>query len=292
MANKRYYWLKLMKDFFVQARIKKLRRIAGGDTYVIIYLKLMLLSINTDGVITFESIEDTIEEELALILDEEIDNIKVVLAYLMANNLCHQISNNEYDFTEVQNLIGSETASAERVRKHRINKQKVLHCNNDVTDVKQLETKSNTEKESESYEEEKEEEKLNYFEEFYIWLPKPKKFRTDKKWHKQKIKNNLLVNDKQTLENYKSFINELQSNNLQKTTIDASKQQFELLQQLMSEKTPNEIYSLNESKEYQDLFTEDTSNFIHNQGGLVELRSKFEDENNHAWLFQQLYEEY
>lgn len=44
--NKRYYWLKLMEDFFRNARIKQLRKIAGGDTNVVIYLKLMLLTIN------------------------------------------------------------------------------------------------------------------------------------------------------------------------------------------------------------------------------------------------------
>ena len=32
-GNKRYYWLKLSEDFFRQKEIKKLRRIAGGDTY-------------------------------------------------------------------------------------------------------------------------------------------------------------------------------------------------------------------------------------------------------------------
>ena len=34
MSNpKKYYWLKLKKDFFNQKEIKKLRKIAGGDTY-------------------------------------------------------------------------------------------------------------------------------------------------------------------------------------------------------------------------------------------------------------------
>lgn len=36
---KRYYWLKLPDGFFRQKAIKKLRKIAGGDTYTIIYLK-------------------------------------------------------------------------------------------------------------------------------------------------------------------------------------------------------------------------------------------------------------
>lgn len=43
--NKRYYWLKLMDDFFDSKRIKKLRKMAGGDTYTIIYLKMQLLSL-------------------------------------------------------------------------------------------------------------------------------------------------------------------------------------------------------------------------------------------------------
>ena len=49
--NKKYFWLKLKDNFFNQKEIKKLRRIAGGDTYTIIYLKLQLLSIKKEGVI-------------------------------------------------------------------------------------------------------------------------------------------------------------------------------------------------------------------------------------------------
>ena len=36
---KQYYWLQLKEDFFRQKEIKLLRKIAGGDTYTIIYLK-------------------------------------------------------------------------------------------------------------------------------------------------------------------------------------------------------------------------------------------------------------
>ena len=50
-AQKRYYWLKLQDGFFTSKRIKKLRRLAGGDTYTIIYLKMQLLAMKTDGVL-------------------------------------------------------------------------------------------------------------------------------------------------------------------------------------------------------------------------------------------------
>ena len=32
MANKKYYWLRLMSDFFNRREMKKLRKIAGGET--------------------------------------------------------------------------------------------------------------------------------------------------------------------------------------------------------------------------------------------------------------------
>ncbi len=133
-----------MKDFFQQARIKKLRKIPGGDTYVVIYLKMMLLSINSNGVIIFESIEPTFEEELALTLDEDIDAVKVLVAFLAANNLIEQKSNCDFFMVEVSNLIGSETSSTQRSRKSR-EKQKLLHCNTSATN-------SNTEKSREELE--------------------------------------------------------------------------------------------------------------------------------------------
>jgi predicted phage replisome organizer len=152
MANKRYYWLKLMKDFFQQARIKKLRKIPGGDTYVVIYLKMLLLSINTDGIIIFESIEPTFEEELALTLDEDLDAVKVLVAFLAANKLIEKKGKENFFMVEVSDLIGSETASTQRSKKSRNRKkeeQKLLHCNTSATTLQHQATKCNTEIEKE-----------------------------------------------------------------------------------------------------------------------------------------------
>ena len=48
-TNKRYYWIKLKEEFFTDKRIERLRRISGGDTYTIIYLKLLLLSLKDEA---------------------------------------------------------------------------------------------------------------------------------------------------------------------------------------------------------------------------------------------------
>lgn len=138
MAEKRYYWLKLKEDYFNSPKIKKLRKIAGGDTYTIIYLKMQLLSIKNNGIIEFEKIEPTFQEELALKLDEDVENVSVTLAYLQTQGLIDMNENNEFLLLEASNNIGSESESAERVRQFREREnQKALQCNGSVTGVLQ-----------------------------------------------------------------------------------------------------------------------------------------------------------
>lgn len=132
--TKKYYWLKLKDDFFRDKRIKKLRRIAGGDTYTVIYLKMQLLSIKNNGVLIYEGIEDNFAEELALELDEDTENVKVTLAFLHSNGMIEETEQDHFLMTETIKCIGSESTSAERVRKHREKKaQKMLQCNTEVT---------------------------------------------------------------------------------------------------------------------------------------------------------------
>ena len=64
--DKKYYWLKLKEGFFRDKKMKKLRRIAGGDTFTIIYLKMQLLSLRHEGKLYFEGVEDDFAEEIAL----------------------------------------------------------------------------------------------------------------------------------------------------------------------------------------------------------------------------------
>lgn len=140
--SKKYYWLKLKEDFFRSKEIKKLRKIAGGDTYTIIYLKLQLLSIKTEGLIEFDGTEQNMIEQLALEIDEDADNIGMTITYLINNKLIESNENQNILVSSVIPLIGKETDSAERVRKHRELHQKALQCNVDVT-------KCNTELEKE-----------------------------------------------------------------------------------------------------------------------------------------------
>ena len=138
MSNpKRYFWLKLHKDFFQRKEIKRLRKIAGGDTYTIIYLKMLLRSIMSDGKLYFDGLEDDFASELALDLDEKEENVQITIQYLLKSGLLEMCSDEEYYLPDTKDSTGCETAVASRVRKHR-ERKKALQCNADVTQVKQL----------------------------------------------------------------------------------------------------------------------------------------------------------
>ncbi len=123
---KRYYWLKLKDDWFDSKVIKKLRRIAGGDTYTIIYLKTLLLSLKNEGKLYYEGVEESFEEELALELNEDPDNVRVTMNFLKSYGLLEIVDTDEYMLTEVPTSIGSESGAAERMRRSRANKNKKL----------------------------------------------------------------------------------------------------------------------------------------------------------------------
>lgn len=144
---KRYYWLKLPKDFFEDKAIKRLRQIAGGDTYTIIYLKMLLKSMEDDGKLFYEGIEDTICDEIALDINENADDVQVTISYLEKKGLLI-VTDSEVELTRLTEMVGSESAVTERVRKHR-EAQKLLQCNDSVLQGNTIETKCNTEKEIE-----------------------------------------------------------------------------------------------------------------------------------------------
>ena len=142
---KRYYWLKFKEDFFDSKSIKKLRKMAGGDTYVIIYLKMQLKALKTDGMLEFTGVEQDFADELALDIDESPDDVRVVLTFLLTYGMCECSDNVHYFLPYVIENTGSETASTQRVREYR-ERQKALHCNADETQVKRI---GNAEKEIE-----------------------------------------------------------------------------------------------------------------------------------------------
>lgn len=146
-SKRRFFWLKLKNDFFDAKEIKKLRRIAGGDTFTIIYLKMLLKSITNEGRLYFEGVEDNFIEELALDIDEEVDNVKVTVLFLQKQGLLLTCDDVEYTLPQAVENVGSEGVSAERMRRMRQSeKQKLLsHSDGEASHCAHIVKKSDVE---------------------------------------------------------------------------------------------------------------------------------------------------
>ena len=131
VKNKRYYWIQLAQDFFKSKEMKLLRKIAGGDTHTIIYLKMMLISLEDGGHIYYDGLADNLAEEIALVIDENVEDIKITLIFLESKGLLTRKNDRDYFLEQIPEMVGSETASTRRSRKHR--ELRVLHCNTIAT---------------------------------------------------------------------------------------------------------------------------------------------------------------
>ncbi len=117
--NKRYYWLKLKKDFFDGKMIKILRTFEQGDRMIMTFLKIELHSLENDGYIYYENMLPTFEQELAIAIDEDTELVKTTLETLLRFGAIRKEDENKYYITALEDCIGSETGSARKMRKKR-----------------------------------------------------------------------------------------------------------------------------------------------------------------------------
>ncbi len=124
----------MQEDFFEQKEIKALRRVAGGDTFTIIYQKMLLKSLRTDGLLYYEGMGKDFSDEVALDIDEDLDNVAITIQFLKQKGLIFSGSKDEYEMSKVKLMVGSETPQAERMRRLREkSREKTNNENKSVT---------------------------------------------------------------------------------------------------------------------------------------------------------------
>lgn len=157
--TKIYFWLKLDNNFYKNLAIKKARRLAGGDTMVIIYQKLMLESLQNNGVLYFEGVLENIVEELSLQLDEDIENVAMTLDLFTKSGLIQLNDSNDIEMLQVPALIDQETnwskykrdtRKKEDVKKLDIVQPLSNHCPTEIELEKEKELEKEIKLESES----------------------------------------------------------------------------------------------------------------------------------------------
>jgi len=147
--EKRYYWFKFKEGFFDDIKIKKLRRLAGGDTYTIIYLKMMLKSLKTGGFLEFVGIEENLPKEIALEIDEDEENVSIAFKYLMSVGLIEEVDEKKVMLAEVIENTGSDSDKGLMMKRLRARRKSEVG-NTLVTNVTQIEDKEKEKDKSKS----------------------------------------------------------------------------------------------------------------------------------------------
>lgn len=141
MAEKRFYWLKLKDDFFNLDTIDYLSSIPNGCEYIVLYQKLCLLTLNSNGRMCSSIGEMLIpfdENKIARDTKFSFDTVSEAIAIFRKIGLIFEEADGVMKIPYVEEACGSESSSASRVRKYR-DREKALHSNANVTpDVTQI----------------------------------------------------------------------------------------------------------------------------------------------------------
>ena len=138
--TKIYFWLKVDKKFFDNLFIKRLKNMPGGYTMTVIYIRLMLESLEDDCILYYEGYFDSLVQELALKLDVSEDDINMTVAYFTKCGLIQIDDDGHATLSQAKAMVESETNWAKYKRDQRKNSQNLPKLEN----VQSKETFSNS----------------------------------------------------------------------------------------------------------------------------------------------------
>lgn len=149
--TKRFYWIKLRTDFFSRAEIDFLLSQTNGFQYIVLYLLLCVNTANTDGELKVQMNELIVPYDIDKIVRDtkyfDFDTVAVALDLYKKLGLVYVADDNILRIANFNELVGSETSSAKRVREYR-ERKKLLHCNKDVTQENRDKSIENRDKEN------------------------------------------------------------------------------------------------------------------------------------------------
>lgn len=158
MAEKKYYWLKLPRNFFGKHYIKILRAKENGELLVLFYMWMLTEAIDHEGRLRYSEDIPYDEEMLAEASGFALHIVTQALQQFTKLQLVITESDGTLFMPKSIEMIGSESASAQRVREYRERKNSKekkpetvenTESNDNVTKCNSYVQKSNIEKELE-----------------------------------------------------------------------------------------------------------------------------------------------
>ena len=141
MSNKKYYWLKLKKDFFKRHDIQIIENMPNGKDYVLFYLKLLVESVDHEGGLRFNETIPYNEQMLATITNTNVDTVVNAMKLFKELGMVEVLDDKTIYMNEVSKMLGAETYWAQKKREERQKNKlpqpeapKIGHCPTNVQD--------------------------------------------------------------------------------------------------------------------------------------------------------------
>lgn len=119
--SKKYYWLKLKRDFFKRHDIRIIESMPNGKDYILFYLKLLVESVDHDGALRFSDSIPYDVNMLSVITNTNADTVKNAMQIFEQLNMVEILDDKTIYMNEVSNMIGAaaDNDNAERQRRFR-----------------------------------------------------------------------------------------------------------------------------------------------------------------------------
>lgn len=143
---KKYYWLKLNLDFFEREEIKVIEEMPNGIEYCYFYMKLLVKSANSDGLLVFRGVVPYTLEMLASVTNTNIDIVRSAVKLFLNLGMMQRLEDKTLYMHEVQNMLGCETEYARKKREYREKKKlELLSYSEDTTITSEKDEQDKTE---------------------------------------------------------------------------------------------------------------------------------------------------
>ena len=117
--TKKYYWLKLKRDFFKRHDIQIIESMTNGKDYILFYLKLLCESVDHNGNLRFSDRIPYSEQMLSTITNTNVDIVRSAIKVFTDLGMMEIQDDGTIFMNEVESMLGSETDWAKKKRLYR-----------------------------------------------------------------------------------------------------------------------------------------------------------------------------
>jgi predicted phage replisome organizer len=117
--SKKYFWLRLKRDFFKRHDIQIIEAMPNGKDYILFYLKLLCESVDHEGHLRFSEQIPYNEQMLSTITNTNVDVVKQAIKIFTELGMMDVLDDGTLFMHEVEKMLGFETEWAQKKRDYR-----------------------------------------------------------------------------------------------------------------------------------------------------------------------------